>query len=83
MKTIKQVVLNVCLSEEEVAHCVKLAAMVCNSLMKTRSSDKGTDVCIKSSDTGRFEIIKDFLKRNKFDKLDEVGYDKIHIEMQG
>lgn len=57
--------------------------MVCNSPMTTRNSDKGTDVCIKSSDTGMFEVIKDFLKRNKFDKLDGAGYDKIHIEMQG
>lgn len=83
MKTIKQVVLNVCLSEEEVAHCVKLAAMVCNSPMTTRDSDKGTDVCIKPSNTGMFEVTKDFLKRNKFDKLNEGGYDKIHIVMQG
>lgn len=83
MKKNKQVVLNVCLSEEEVAYCVKLAAMVCNSSIATRNSDQGTNVYIKSSDTAMFEITKDFLRRNKFDKLDEIGYDEIHIKMQG
>lgn len=57
--------------------------MVCNSSIATRNSDQGTNVYIKSSDTAMFEITKDFLRRNKFDKLDEIGYDEIHIKMQG
>lgn len=84
MKIIKQTVLNVQLSEEEVTKCVQLAAIICKGditpLVDSDSPAYSYTPEIAHQDTAR-KLVADLLNAN-FALLTMEGYDKLHIEVQ-
>ena len=84
MKTKRQVILNVQLSEEEVTKCVQLAAIICKGdIMPLKESDSPVYGCIPEKahqDTAR-QLIADLLDVD-LDGLTMEEYDKLHIEVQ-
>lgn len=84
MRTIKQTILNVQLSEEEVTKCVQLAAIICKGdTIPLAQSDSPAYSYIPEAahqDTAR-RLITDLLHIN-LDELAMEGYDKLYIEVQ-
>ena len=85
MKTKRQVVLNVQLSEEEVTKCVQLAAIICKGdETPLRNSDSPAYSYIPEAahqDTAR-QLVSDLLDID-LDTLAMEEYDKLNIEVQG
>lgn len=85
MKTIKQVTLNVQLSEEEVTKCVQLAAIICRGdakpLIKSDSPTYSYVPKAAHQDTAR-QLVSDLLDID-LDTLAMEEYDKLCIEVQG
>lgn len=82
MKTKKQVILNVQLSEEEVAKCVQLAAIICKGDTITKSDSPAYSYIPEAAhqDTA-YQLVTD-LSNADLDELAMEGYDKLHIEVQ-
>ena len=84
MKTKRQVILNVQLSEEEVTKCVQLAAIICKGdAAPIVISDSPAYSYIPEAahqDTTR-QLVADLLDAD-LDTLTAEGYDKLRIEMQ-
>ena len=84
MKTIKQVILNVQLNEEEVTKCVQLAAIICKGkatpLTKSDSLEYSYIPDTAHQDTAR-QLVSDLLDID-LDTLAMEGYDKLCIEVQ-
>ena len=84
MRIVKQTVLNVQLSEEEVTKCVQLAAIICKGyITPLTTSDSPVYGCIPEKahqDTAR-QLITDLLDVD-LDGLTMEEYDKLHIEVQ-
>ena len=84
MKTKRQVILNVQLSEEEVAKCVQLAAIICKGdITPLKESDSPTYNYTPEAahqDTAR-QLVADLLDIN-LEELSMEGYDKLYIEVQ-
>lgn len=85
MKTKRQVILNVQLSEEEVTKCVQLAAIICKgNIMPLKESDSPVVYgCIpeKAHQNTARQLITDLLDVD-LDGLTMEEYDKLHIEVQ-
>lgn len=85
MKTKRQVILNVQLSEEEVTKCVKLAAIICKGdIMPLKEIDSPVVYgCIpkKAHQNTARQLITDLLDVD-LDGLTMEEYDKLHIEVQ-
>ena len=84
MKTKRQVILNVQLSEEEVTKCVQLAAIICKGdatpLTKSDSPAYSYTPETAHQDTAR-QLVSDLLDID-LDGLAMEGYDKLCIEVQ-
>lgn len=84
MKIIKQTVLNVQLSEEEVTKCVQLAAIICKGditpLVDSDSPAYSYTPEAAHQGTAR-QLVSDLLNAD-FDELAVEGYDKLYIEVQ-
>lgn len=84
MRTTKQTILNVQLSEEEITKCVQLAAIICKGdATPLTKSDSPVYSCIPEKayqDTAR-QLITDLLDVD-LDRLTMEEYDKLHIEVQ-
>ena len=85
MKTIKQVILNVQLSEEEVTKCVQSAAIICKGDVKPLiGRDSLASKYVPEAahqDTAR-QLVSDLLDID-LDTLAMEEYDKLNIEVQG
>ena len=84
MKTKRQVILNVQLSEEEITKCVQLAAIICkgDATPLTKSDSPAYSYIPEAAhqDTAR-QLVADLLDVD-LDELAMEGYDKLHIEVQ-
>lgn len=84
MRIVKQTVLNVQLSEEEVTKCVQLAAIICKGdITPFKKSDSPAYSYIPETahqDTAR-QLVADLLNAD-LDELAMEGYDKLYIEVQ-
>lgn len=84
MKTKRQVILNVQLSEEEVTKCVQLAAIICKGdakpLIERDSPAYSYTPEAAHQDTAR-QLVSDLLDID-LDTLAMEGYDKLCIEVQ-
>lgn len=84
MKTKKQVILNVQLSEEEVAKCVQLAAIICKG-DETPLADSNLPIYNYTPEAAHQDVahklVADLLNIN-LALLAMEGYDKLHIEVQ-
>ena len=84
MKTKRQVILNVQLSEEEITKCVQLAAIICkgDATPLTKSDSPAYSYIPEAAhqDTAR-QLVADLLDVD-LDGLTMEEYDKLHIEVQ-
>ena len=84
MKTKRQIILNVQLSEEEVTKCVQLAAIICKgdvTPIVTNNSPTYSYIPEADHQDTAHQLVSDLLNVG-LEKLTTEGYDKLHIEVQ-